>query len=89
MGQYFQNPNDSGLRAHAIEFMNKALAYSNVAAVRTTMIAFAWTINDDTLYRNTLRSYTKSGEIPDELVEKLASVVNTASSKQALDWQRR
>lgn len=89
MGHYFRNPSDSGLRDHAIGFMNKALSHPNASAINATTIAFAWTINNDELYRSTVRSYTKSGKVPDELVEKLALVVNTASSKRALDWQRR
>lgn len=99
-GNYLKNPKDLGLRAHTIRFMDKALdlwhTYNRRTGggvadpIRSAVMTTAWTTGDDELYRKVIRAYTSSGKVPDELVEKIAFLLNRApSAPRASDWTKR
>ncbi|KAJ4424245.1 hypothetical protein N0V82_001111 [Gnomoniopsis sp. IMI 355080] len=90
MENYMKDHKDLALRAHASDFMSKALSLGNAVGIRSIVLTMAWTTNNDELYRNAIRSYTASGEVPDDLVEKLASLLKkTRSATRASECQRR
>ncbi|ROV99032.1 hypothetical protein VMCG_06678 [Cytospora schulzeri] len=104
MDCFRSNPQNANVRKHVLQFMSKTpdshrpatnpygFVPTEMAPWKTismTIVTVAWNLGDIPLYSKAIRSCTAGGDIPGELVTKLAALINKSSSTpQPADWDK-
>lgn len=104
MDTFREHPKNADVQRHLLQFMDKALDVHRPVndpygwaptelvpwkIISISILTVAWNLGDIPLYCKAIRARTARGDVPDDLVAKLATLINKSPSiPQPSDWDK-